>query len=65
MSEGIHRMQQQHPGTGHPHHLFDLLSHIAFVTMHGAGCTSGFFLAKGATLQSLFRITEQCVALIA
>ena len=63
MDESGHRIVQQHPGTGIPHHTAHTLPHIGFVTMDGTPAAGRLTLAERTTRKALLGIFQQRGAL--
>ena len=63
MDESGHRIVQQHPGTGIPHHTAHTLPHIGFVTMDGTPAAGRLALAERTTRKALPGIFQQRGAL--
>lgn len=59
MDESGHRIVQQHPGTGIPHHTAHTLPHIGFVTMNGTPAAGRLALAERTTRKALPGIFQQ------
>ena len=61
MLHGVYLMEEQHGGACSTHHLFYLLTHIAFITMNGTRGAGGFLFSVRTTFQSLGRIRQNAL----